>query len=427
MSTAAEGSVRGPEVRAAQRHTVGVLVASQALGGLGLTIGIAVAAVLAEEVSGSEALAGLVQTAQVLGAAVAALLLARVMGSRGRRPGLALGYVLGAAGAAVLVLGGAVESFWLLLVGAVLLGAVTATNLQSRYAAADLATPETRARDLSVVVWATTVGAVLGPNLVGPAGRLADRLGLPELTGPFLVSVVVVLVAALVLALLLRPDPLLLAREVAAAGQPAAPPPPRARGVVLLRSHPGISGSVLAMSAAHAVMVAVMVMTPLHMHHGGAELEVIGLVVSIHVLGMYFFSPLVGLLADRAGRAVVLVVGAGVLWVSLAVSGSSPAGASTQIGVGLFLLGLGWSFCTVAAAALLTESAPLEVRTDAQGAADLVMNVAAAAAGLLGGLVVEWWGFVALNGFAAVLVAGVVLAAVVARREPTAGAPSVSA
>ena len=409
----------GGELRSVQRRTVGVLVVSQALGGLGLTTGIAVAAVLAEEVSGSEALAGLVQTAQVLGAAVSALLLARVMGHRGRRPGLVLGYLLGAGGAAVLVVGGAVESFWLLMVGAVLLGATTATNLQSRYAAADLAAPETRARDLSIVVWATTIGAVLGPNLVGPAGRLARSLQLPELTGPFLVSVAVVLLAALVLALLLRPDPLVVAREVAARG-PQAPAVHRGRGFALLGSHPGISAAVIAMSAAHAVMVAVMVMTPLHMHHGGAELEVIGLVISIHVLGMYFFSPLVGLLADRVGRPAVLVTGAAVLWLALGLSGASPTGASPQIGAGLFLLGVGWSFCTVAAAALLTESAPLEVRTDVQGAADLVMNVAAAAAGLLGGLVVEWWGFVALNGFAAVLVAGVLRAAVVARREPVA-------
>jgi MFS family permease len=410
------GSVRG-----VQRRTVWVLVLSQALGGLGLTIGIAVAAVLAEEVSGSEALAGLVQTAQVLGAAVAALLLARVMGARGRRPGLALGYVVGATGAGILVVGGAVESFWLLLVGAVLLGFTSATNLQSRYAAADLATPETRARDLSIVVWATTLGAVLGPNLVGVAGRVAETVGLPELTGPFLLSVVVVLLAALVLASLLRPDPLLLAREVAGhdpLGSSAGPR--RSRGLALLRSHPGISGAVIAMSAAHAVMVAVMVMTPLHMHHGGAELDVIGLVISIHVLGMFLFSPLVGLLADRAGRPAVLVAGAVVLWVSLWASGGSSAGASPRIGIGLFLLGLGWSLCTVAAAALLTESAPLEVRTDVQGAADLVMNLAAAAAGVLGGLVVDWWGFVALNGFAAVLVAGVLLATLVARREPAA-------
>jgi MFS family permease len=396
-----------------------VLVVSQSLGGLGTTVGIAVASVLAERVSGSEALAGMVQTFQVLGAAVASYLLAGVMGVRGRRAGLVTGYVVGAGGAAICVVGGVVDSFLLLLAGALLLGANSATNYQSRYAAADLARPERRARALSVVLWATTFGAVLGPNLVGPAGRMADGWGLPSLTGPFVVTVAVALAAALVLWTFLRPDPLLTARAVA--GEVPTGPRRRtswARVRQLARAHPGIGAAVLAMSASHAVMVAVMIMTPLHMDHGGAQLEVIGFVISIHVLGMFFFSPFIGALADRLGRPATLLAGAAALWAALVLAGTSHEGASLRIGVGLFLLGLGWSCCTVAASALITESTPLESRTDVQGAADLVMNVSAALAGLAAGVVVELLGFGALNVFAGVLVLGVLAAVVVSRREP---------
>lgn len=407
------------EVAAVQKRTVGVLVASQALGGLGTTVGIAVASVLAEEISGSASLAGLVQTMQVLGAAIAAYLLARVMGHRGRRVGLVLGYLIGGLGAAICVLGGVMESFAVLMVGAVLLGANSATSYQSRYAAADLAEAENRARSLSIVMWATTFGAVAGPNLVGPAGRLAEVFGLPPLTGPFLISVFVVGFAALVIGMFLRPDPLLVARQVA--GRPAGPVHRTAawgRVWALAKQHPGIAGGVVAMSASHAVMVAVMVMTPLHMHHGGADLEVIGFVISVHVLGMFFFSPFLGMLADRFGRAHVLFGGAVVLLVSLWLAGSSPEGSSPRITVGLFLLGLGWSACTVAASAMLTESTPLDDRTDVQGTADLLMNVSAAAAGALAGLIVDTLGFGPLNVFAAVLVSGVLVAVALSRREP---------
>lgn len=409
------------DVAALQRRTVAVLTVSQTLGGLGTTVGIAVASVLAEDVSGHESLAGLVQTMQVLGAAAAAYLMSRVMGRRGRRVGLVGGYLTGATGAAVCVLGGATRSFPLLLVGATLLGANSATNYQSRYAAADLASPEGRARALSVVLWATTFGAVLGPNLIGPAGDLADRLDLPRLTGPFVVSVVVVTLAAAVVALLLRPDPLLVAREVA--GRDPARPTPRTswrRVLELARERPGIAAGILAMSSAHAVMVAVMIMTPLHMIHGGAEPQVLGLVISVHVLGMFFFSPALGLMADRAGRPAVLLLGATLLLVALWLAGSSPEGTSGAIAVGLFLLGLGWSCCTVAASTMVTESAPLADRTGVQGASDLLMNVSAAAAGGLAGLVVDHLGFAALNVFAAVLVSGVVLAVALARQQPVA-------
>lgn len=406
------------DVARVQRRTLGVLVASQALGGLGTTVGIAVAAILAEDVSGSESLAGLVQTFQVLGAAMASYLLATVMGSRGRRWGLVVGYGAGALGAGLCVLGGAVRSFPVLLVGALLLGSNSASNYQSRYAAADLAPPAKRARALAVVLWATSVGAVLGPNLTGPAGRVAHDLGLPRLTGPFVFSVVAVVLAAVVVGTLLRPDPLLLARELAGYSHAGRTGTSWGRVRRALSEHPGAGAGILAISTGHAVMVAVMVMTPLQMHHGGAELNVIGLVVSVHVLGMYFLSPVVGWAADRLGRLPVLVLGAFVLLVAVALAGTAPMGASVQIGAGLFLLGVGWSCCTVAGSALLTESTPLEARTDVQGAADLTMNGSAAVAGALAGVVMGALGFAMLNVFAAVLTLGVLVAVLVSRREP---------
>lgn len=415
------GGARWPDHKLAQvqRRTLGVLVAAQALGGLGLTIGVAVAAVLAEQISGSAQLAGLAQTMQVLGAALASFLLAHLMGRHGRRPGLLLGYLLGAAGGGLCVLAGVVDSFAVLLLGATLLGATTAANGQSRYAATDLARPNRRARALALVVWATTAGAVIGPNLNGVSGRVAVDLGLPRLTGPFLLGSIGILAAALVIGVFLRPDPLIVAREAAVsrgAGLTRHTTPWR-RVWEVTRERPGVAAGIAGLALSHSVMIAVMVMTPLHMYLGGASLEIIGFVISVHVLGMFFFAPVVGWVADRAGRSVAMSAGAIILLVSLVLSGISPEGASWQIGLGLFLLGLGWSFATVSASALLSESAPLEARTDVQGVADLVMGLVAAAAGALAGVVMGSLGFVALNVFAAVLVTGVATAAEVARRS----------
>jgi len=411
MSAPGTEAVAPERVAAAQRRTIATLVAAQAVGAMGITIGIATASLLARDISGSDDQAGLAQTFQVLGAAVASYLLARLMSRRGRRVGLVTGYLLGACGAVLAVLAGVVGSMPLLLLGAVLLGSTTAANSGSRYAATDLAPATRRARSLSTVVWATTVGAVAGPNLTGPAASLARALGIPELTGPFALGSLGMLGAALIVGLFLRPDPLLLARR--AAGAAATPPTGTSWGRVVLavRTRPVLGYAVVALASAHAVMVSVMVMTPLHMEHGGAELRVIGIVISTHVLGMFAFAPLVGLAADRSGRAVTLGVGAVVLAVSLVLCAASPEGSSWQIFAGLFLLGLGWSFATVSASTLIADHAPLEVRADVQGAADLVMGVTAAAAGGLAGVVVGTWGYSTLAWAAAALVVALVVAA----------------
>ena len=407
--------VASRDLAAAQRRTVRTLVAAQAVAAMGSTIGIATASLLARDLSGSDSQAGLAQTFQVLGAAVASFLLARLMSRRGRRVGLLTGYLLGAGGSVLAVAAGVVGSMPLLLVGAVLLGSTTAANSGARYAATDLAPERHRARALSTVVWATTIGAVAGPNLTGPAGGLADLLGIPALTGPFAVGSLGMLAGALVIALFLRPDPLLLARE--AVGVPALPPTGTSwgRAVGVVRERPVLAWAVLGLAAAHAVMVAVMVMTPLHMEHGGAQLRVIGIVISVHVLGMFAFSPLVGISADRFGRPAALGTGGVVLLLALGLCSRSPEGSSWQIFVGLFLLGLGWSFATVAASTTIADHAPLDARTDVQGAADLVMGLSAAGAGGLAGVVVGAWGYATLAVVSALLVAAVLASAVGSR------------
>jgi len=406
--------VTGTPVDLVQQRTVRTLVASQAIGGIGLTIGIATASLLAKEISGSEKMAGLAQTSQVLGAAGASWLLARMMATRGRRIGLATGNLVGAVGALLCVVSGVERSMPILLVGSALLGAMTAANLGARYAATDLATSEHRARALSVVVWSTTIGAVVGPNLTGPSAAIADLLDIPELTGPFALGAVAMVVAALVLLVFLRPDPLFLARDRAQVEPPGGTSWGRVGKV--MRERPVVVAAVTGLAAAHAVMVSVMVMTPLHMNHGGAHLHVIGYVVSVHVLGMFAFSPIVGWGADQLGRAPVLGMGGGILLVALLLCGLSPEGSSLQIFVGLFLLGVGWSFATVAASTLISDHTPLDSRTDVQGAADLIMNVTAATAGGLAGLIVGALGYGWLNVFSAGLACAVVAAALLAAR-----------
>ncbi|WP_248581316.1 MFS transporter [Nocardioides sp. InS609-2] len=405
-----------PDLVAIQRRTVRVLVVGQAIGAVGITIGVATASLLARDISGSDTQAGLAQTTQVLGAAVASYLLARAMSHRGRRFGQVTGLLVGAAGALLAVVAGVVDSMALLLVGAALLGSTTAANAGARYAATDLAPEATRARSLAIVVWATTIGAVLGPNLTGPAGALADALGIPPLTGPFLLGSVAMVIAAVVIGTFLRPDPLLTARAAAGAAEQDVTGTSWGRAVDAVRRQPALGAAIGGIASAHAVMIAVMIMTPLHMEHGGAELRVIGFVISVHVLGMFAFSPLVGLATDRIGRPAMLLVGAGVLLASLVLCARSPEGSSWQIFVGLFLLGLGWSCATVAGSTLVADLAPLDVRTDVQGASDMTMGLTAAAAGAVAGVIVGQWGYPALTAFAAVLAGGVLAAGVVSGR-----------
>lgn len=402
-----------PPASRLQRRTVAVLALVQVVGGVGSGALLAVGVLLIRDVSGSAGWAGLATVMLTLGAAAATVPLARSALRWGRRPALSTGWALGAAGASAVVLGAQTESTALLLVGLFGAGVTTAVNLQSRFAAVDRAEPAQVGRSLSLVVWATTVGAVLGPNLTGPGAALARGLGLPALSGPVIFSVLAFALAGIGTAVLLRPDPLPPARR----GEERAPTPAVRAALPLVRGP--VLTAVVTLGAAHAVMVAVMALTPVHMQDHGASVEVIGLTISLHIAGMYAAAPLFGWLADTWGPAHTTVAAQVVLVAAVAVSGTAGA-STTRITAGLVLLGLGWSAATIAAAALLTRSVEGAARPLLQGLGDLVMNVSGAAGGLLAGVVVAAQGFGTLNAAAATLVVPVLVLVAAGRRASSA-------
>ena len=371
---------------ALQEKTVKVLATAQVLNGVGVAGTVAAGSLLVASITNSETLAGLAQTSSVLGAAALALPLARLTSRGGRRLALSVGLIAGVIGSLLAIFGGSRENIYLMLTGTFLVGAASAAGYQARFAAIDLATDEKRAKQLSFVVWGSTIGAVSGPNLMEPSGNLAESLGLPRLTGPYLISAVTLALAVLVIQLFLRPDPYLTAAKESGAANL-----PRVKTKVALkhiRSNARASFAIAAIAIGHIAMVAVMVMTPVHMAHVDVTLTIIGLVISVHVLGMYAFSPLVGALTDRLGRLRVIQIGVAILLSSALISGFARADDAITLGIGLFLLGLGWSCTLIAGSALLTESVSPEFKSASQGASDLVMNLSGASGGAIAGVVI---------------------------------------
>lgn len=367
-----------------QRHTLRVLAAAQVFGGIGFFMGITVAALLARDISGEDALSGVPLAFAVAAGAFGAVPLGSWMARVGRRPGLAAGHLLAASGAAVVVLAAGLESFPVLCLGMAAFGLGNTSNLLARFAATDLAPQAQRARAISVVLFATAAGAVAGPNFASSTEPLAEALGVLESAGPFAVAVVAHAAAALTLITLLRPDPLLVARD----RRETAEPPP-ARWAAALRDLPrwprlALVG-VTAMAASNLAMIAVMTMTPLHMEDAGESLSAVGLVISLHVGGMYLPSPVSGWLADRHGRLPVLA-GGGVALVLAGVLAAVSAGDQTVlIALALVALGLGWNLGLVGGSALLTDAVAPHRRAQTQGAADLVMGLTGVSGNLVAG------------------------------------------
>ncbi|TAP44939.1 MFS transporter [Arthrobacter sp. S39] len=410
---------KGIDLRRLQRRVVTALSIGQIVGGIGTGATLSLGALLIVQVSGSTEWSGMAATAGTLGAALFAIPLARLARARGRRFSLSTGAVVATLGGLLVIAAAPLVNFPLLLAGLTLMGAAAALNLQARFAATDLAADANRGRDLSLVVWSTTFGVVLGPNLFEPGEALGAWAGLPPLTGGFAIGVLAQLVGLGVYLTSLRPDPLLLASADAppaptGGAEPVGQP---SRGLSTLCTNPVARRSTLTIALSHAVMVALMGMTPVHMTGHGSTLTIIGVTISLHLAGMYALAPLFGWLTDRWGGRVVALLGQGLLATALIV-GIFAADSMAGITASLIFLGVGWSASTVAGSTLLTQSVPARNRPQVQGLSDALMNVAGAAGGALAGPILA---LIAFQGLSAALLT-LVLAAVITQLRTNKGA-----
>lgn len=399
----------------AQRRIVAILACATILGGLGVGASLSAGALLIADVTGNDALSGFGPTMNGLGAALAGIPLARLATRVGRRTALACGNLVAVLGAILVIFAAAQRISVLLFVGLAMLGVAAAVQLQSRFAAADLALPARRGRDLSLVVWSITVGAVTGPNLIGPGADLGATIGLPELSGVFLFTIVAQLAAAAVVWFGLRPDPLLEARRIATllaipSTSAGVHNTDASREACTLTTTPPPSSSatpqilaIALIALAQAVMVGLMAMTPLHLTHHGGSITLVGFTLSIHIAGMYALSPVFGYLTGRLGG--VAVVGGGFALLMLAALGTYMGGSDVgTIQLALVLLGLGWSAVTVAGSTLLTELTPANLRPVRQGQSDTTMNAAGALFGAVAGMIFAGGGFPVLSIVAGALI-----------------------
>ncbi|MXS73654.1 MFS transporter [Microbacterium sp. CSI-V] len=398
------------DVALVQRRTVRVLAAGQVLTGVAFGSTLSLGALLAADLSGQESLSGFATAAVTLGAALTAIPLARLAAARGRRFALSAGNIAALIGIAVVIVAAALRLFPLLLAGIALIGAGNAGTLQARFAATDLASMTRRGRDLATVVWATTVGGVVGPLLLAPGEVLGAGIGMPRLTGAYLFSFAAQACALALYVLVLRPDPLLLAQRRDRADA--------ATVVDAVADRPAVARyAMFAVAASHVTMASVMAMTPVHLSHIVAPDAVtlaVGVTIALHVFGMYGLSPVFGILADRVGRIPVVLLGQVLLASALAVAAMLPWSQAGVL-VALVLLGLGWSAATVAGSALLTEVTPVAARPRRQGRSDTLMTACAAVGSVLAGVILNIAGYGGLALWALLPVAAVCVGAVAVR------------
>ena len=445
----------GQVPQATRTRVIVVLVLGQMLGGLGVGSAVSVGALMMAEVSGSPELSGMAATLSTLGAAIASVPLARLAIAKGRGVSLATGSALAAIGAATATIAAAIGETALLMPGMLVLGVGSAVGFQARFAAADAALPHRRGLMLSAVMWSTTVGAVTGPLLLAPSGGPARALGLPELTGPFLITIIAQLLATALYAVMLRPDPLEIARltdagetrkveeaeEPASASAAASVTESAAASVTESAAEPATgTGEELAsagmrrpegkalviagqatVAVAHFVMVTLMSMAPLHMTGHHASLSLVGVIMSLHIAGMWALSPVFGWASDRFGSAATILVGQGLFVVSAVLIWVS-RGDMLFIALSLLALGVGWSASVVGGSAAVTKATPQPARAAVQGRTDLGMNLAGVVGGLTGGPVLVAIGYSGLAAVAMVPVAVIVVTqlTVTARRAGTA-------
>ncbi|MBT2636928.1 MULTISPECIES: MFS transporter [unclassified Bacillus (in: firmicutes)] len=399
--------VESPEKqKALYKRTLLIVVLSQIFGGAGLAAGITVGALLAKDMLGTESVAGLPTALFTLGSAGAALIVGRLSQRYGRRAGLASGFLTGGIGAIGVIIAAVTNNIFLLFASLLVYGAGSATNLQARYAGTDLASSKQRATAVSIAMVSTTFGAVAGPNLVEVMGEFAISVGVPALSGPFILAAAAYIVAGLVLLFFLRPDPFVVARAIALAEHKVKSSSPDYVEEELVTDKRGIGVAALIMVLTQMVMVAIMTMTPVHMGSHGHGLSAVGMVIGFHIGAMYLPSLLTGVLVDKIGRATMAVASGVTLLASGVMAAVAPGESMLWITLALILLGLGWNFGLISGTALLVDATNPTNRAKMQGTVDVMVALSGASGGMLSGMVVanSSFAFLSLAGGALSLV-----------------------
>ncbi|MHA2789848.1 MFS transporter [Corynebacterium sp. S7] len=381
-----------------------VLAGAQIIAGLAQGVSFSMGSLLAAELGGT-AWGGAGATITTLGGAIWALLLARAAIKGGRRPALTLGMVLAVFGAILAFIAAHTGVLAVLLVGFFLLGGATAVGLQTRFVASDVSNEENRGRNLSLIMWSTTIGAVIGPNLFGVTEAIGNALGFAQYAGAYFVVAILQVLAIVLIQIGLRPDPLQNQVQTQEAEKPQK-----------VKLHAPTWLAIGMIAVAHASMVAIMAMTPVHMTGHGASLTIVGITISAHVAGMYALSPIFGILADKWGRVPTVFLGFGMQALSAVLLIAFPTSQTASV-VALILLGLGWSAALVGSSALLVDVTPAKDRAFAQGRSDFVMSLVGAGGGALAGPVVSAAGMPALAAIALVFLVGATIAASALHRK----------
>ena len=376
-----------------------VVIMSQIFGGAGLAAGITVGALLAKDMLGTASFAGLPTSLFTLGSALAAFLVGRISQRYGRRYGLSFGFITGGIGAIAVVIAATLDNVWLLFLALFIYGAGTSTNLQARYAGTDLANDKQRATAISIAMVSTTFGAVAGPNLVTPMGKLAMSLGIPALAGPFLLAAVAYLMAGLIFLLYLRPDPFLVAKAIALEKERQLTSTVNGVQQILQSkvNRVGVFAGAMVLILSHAVMVGIMTMTPIQMQNHGAGLSAVGLVIGFHIAAMYLPSLVTGVLVDKMGRTFMVIASGLTLAAAGIMAAFAPGGSLFWLAFALILLGLGWNFGLISGTAIIIDSTDMKTRAKTQGTVDVWVALAGTLGGLLSGVIVAYSSYAILG------------------------------
>ncbi|WP_458354209.1 MFS transporter [Peribacillus frigoritolerans] len=378
------------------KRTLIIISISQIFGGAGLAAGVTVGALLAQQMLGTDAFAGVPSGLFTLGSAGAALIVGRLSQRYGRRTGLTAGFMIGGLGAIGVITAAIINSVFLLFASLLIYGAGTATNLQARYAGTDLANNKQRATAISITMVFTTFGAVAGPNLVNVMGDFALSIGVPSLAGPFILSAAAFILAGLVLFIMLRPDPLVIARTIEASKQESNRIGYSA-DTEQIGNKRGIMVGATIMVLTQIVMVAIMTMTPVHMRHHGHDLGEIGLVIGFHIAAMYLPSLVTGVLVDKFGRTAMAIASGATLLMAGVISAIAPGDSMILLVIALSLLGLGWNFGLISGTALIVDSTDTSNRAKTQGTVDVLIALSGASGGALSGMIVAGSSYTTLS------------------------------